>query len=142
MKVKALVFGTGGYFTKNEQALKEDYEIVAYVDNYKCGHVNDDGKMVINPNQIKEFEGKYSVLIIMLEKVAFNMEITKQLIADGDIGADKIKIGLAQYDFHNEFHISVLEDGRWDILLPEISIIVNSEMEFWDLYCTSMRFTV
>lgn len=134
MKAKALVFGTGGYFRKNEQALKEDYEIVTYVDNYKCGQVNDDGKVVINPNQIKEFEGKYSVLIIMLEKVAFNMEITKQLILDENIEANKIKIGLEQFDFNNEFHISVLEDGRWNILLPKFSIIVNSEMEFWDLY--------
>lgn len=134
MKEKVIVFGVGSYFRRYEQELKKDYEVVAYVDNYKYGKLNNDGKDIIMPNQIKEYEGKYRNLIIMLEKVALNMEVAKQLVLSKSISASKIKIGLAQFDFYNELNIAVLEDGRWDIQFSNVSIIVCSEMEFWDLY--------
>lgn len=133
MKEKVLVFGIGGYFHKNEKALKEDYDIVAYVDNYKYRKITYDEKVIIKQNQIEAFEGNYDVLMIMLEKVAQNMAIAKQLLLDGVVEAERIRIGLTRYDFHNEFNIVVLEDGRWDIQFSDISIIVSSEMEFWDL---------
>ena len=86
------------------------------------------------PDQIKKYEGRYHNLIIMLEKVALNMEVAKWLVLSKFISASKIKIGLVQYDFHNEINIEVLADGRWDIQFSNVSIIVCSEMEFWDLY--------
>lgn len=132
MKEKILVFGTGGYFRRYEEALKRDYRIVAYVDNYKYGQ-SDDRKEIIKPDEIKNFEGKYDALVVMLEKVALNMAVTKQLVLNQDVEAGKIRIGLAQYDFHNEFNIAVLDDGRWDIQFADVSVIVSSEMEFWDL---------
>lgn len=134
MKKKVLVFGTGGYFRRYEKALKTDCEIVAYVDNYKYGKLNSDGKDIVLPKQIKEYEGMYQILVIMLERIALNISVARQLVLSKAIQADKIKIGLVQYDFHNEFDIAVLGDGRWDIQFANASIIVNSEMEFWDLY--------
>lgn len=122
----------GGYFKRNEKDLKEEYDIIGYVDNYKYGEFYD-GKEIIKPDQIKSLEGKYSALIIMLEKVALNMTVTKQLVSNGFVDSDKIKIGLERYDFYNEFNIGVTEDGRWDIQFADASIIVSSEMEFWDL---------
>lgn len=132
MKRNILIFGTGGYLKKNEKALRKQYEIIGYIDNYKFGKFYED-KRIIKPDQIRDFEGRYDAIFIMLEKVALNMEVAKQLLFHGFVDAYKIKIGLEQYEFHNEFQIAVLEDGRWDIQFPEASIIVTSEMEFWDL---------
>lgn len=134
MKKKVLVFGTGGYLRRYEEALRAEYEIVAYVDNYKYGKLHNDGKDIISPEQIKEYEGMYQILIIMLEEIALNMSITKQLVLSKAIRADKIRIGLVQFVYHNEFNIAVLEDGRWDMQISGVSIVVNSVMEFADLY--------
>ncbi len=129
---KILVFGIGGYFRKNEKAIKEEYEVIGYIDNYKNGEFYE-GKVIIKPEQIREYEEKYDEIVIMLEKVSLNMEVVRQLLYHQFADADKIKIGLAKYDFQNEFQIAVLEDGRWDIQFSDASIIVTSEMEFWDL---------
>lgn len=134
MKEKVLIFGTGGYLRKHEEALKEDYEIAAYVDNYTYVECNYDGKEIIKPDRMKEYDGRFDSLIVMLEKVSLNMAVVRQLLLDKHIEADKVIIGLTKYDFHNEFNISVLQDGRWDIQFSDASVIVSSEMEFWDLY--------
>lgn len=134
MKSKALILGTGGYLRRWEEALKAEYEVIAYVDNYRWGQTYNDGKAIVKPSQIKEYEGMYSVLVIMLEKVALNMSVAKQLLLDRHIEADKIRIGLSRYKFQDEFQIAVMDDGKWEIQFADASILVSSEMEFWDLY--------
>jgi hypothetical protein len=123
-----IVFGRGTYYQHKKKTIKDQYKIVAYLDNsikeYNT-EVREDGVIVIPPDKIKE----YPDVPILLASVHFP-EMWKQLM-ELDINPDRIIFGIDIQPYFNEVE-KKLQEWKYAIKALGDCITLENESEHFE----------
>lgn len=126
-KEKIIVYGIGNFYQQKEQALNEQYDIIAYLDRKKEGYYAN--KKIISLQDISQYT--YDKIIIMINSMNECIKVIKYLIVYCDISSDKILLG--QDCFHVYYYldkISVADDGNIILTSGNIRLKIKTEDEF------------
>lgn len=82
LREKVLVYGLGNFYLQNEKAINEKYNLLAFIDKYKCKHDKwYAGKRIISMNEIGEYN--YDRIIVTVWSIAECRSIVRELINYG-----------------------------------------------------------
>lgn len=117
-KEKAIVYGLGNFFSRNEKNINENYYIDAFIDNGKKGYYA--GKRIVKAKDAGKIVGNDAILI-MIQDINECMKAVRELVCQYGIDAGRIKLGCQYYGSYKDFieTIRVLEDGRWEVILRQ-----------------------
>lgn len=90
---KAVVYGVGNFFLKNERQVNEEYHIEMFIDRYKKGYFA--GKRIIGPNAIED--SGFERLLIMVQDEAESLRIAHDMTEKYGIPERKIEFGFMKY---------------------------------------------
>lgn len=88
-KEKALVYGLGNFFHRNEKSINEKYYIDVFIDNGKKGYYA--GKRIVKANDVSGLTGNDTILI-MIQDINECMKAAKDLVCKYGIDNDRIKM--------------------------------------------------
>ena len=124
---KVLVYGVGYFFENHEEQLRENYEIVGYVD--RSGNFR--GQEI--PVHINEFKGEYDAIVIMVSKISICFEITAQFLKS-NIPCDQILLGCSLWGEYSLYDsIKVLANGKYLLEKDALKVQVSTEDEFMNV---------
>ena len=112
-KKNILVYGLGKFFLQNEQKVNIEYNIEAFIDQYKKGWFA--GKRIIKMNEIKNYQ--YDKILIMVKNSQECINIVHKLM-DQSIDYTKLIIGIGCYDHYVKCFddIEIMSNGEIRLL--------------------------
>lgn len=130
---RALVYGLGDFFLKNEKQVNHDFYIMEFIDGYKKGYFA--GRNIIKPEEIGQYS--YDKILIMIQDVQTCIDVARKLLAY-NVDAEKIVLGISMYGNYSKYfdRIGILANGeiQLHVNVPvcgrEILLNVRSKDEF------------
>lgn len=131
-KKNVLIYGLGNYYSWNETAVEEMYNVIAYIDRMKQGGEHR-GKKIVYLNAVKDFE--YNKIVIMIQDIQECIHITKEMLRNG-IHADDIILGRSIFGEYSKTidEMKVLTNGNLLVRFGKASVAVKSNDEFNNVY--------
>ena len=124
---KVLVYGVGCFFENHEEQLKEEYDIVGYVD--RSGSLR--GQEI--PVHVSDFQGEYDQIVVMVTKISSCFEITAELL-NAPIPCEQILLGCSLWGEYALYDaIKVMPNGKYLLVKDDLNIQVGTEDEFMNV---------
>lgn len=134
-KENVLVYGMGNYFCKYEREINDNYNIAAFIDQYKKGWYA--GRKVFHLGEVMCDVNAcgYDRIIIMVQSIQECIKIVKEMVHNG-IDYKTIILGHSLYGIYSRTvnQISIMNDGRFCVTFGSVSIKIESEDEFHNVY--------
>lgn len=126
MKNDILVYCVGGFFNRYKAFIRDDYNIVGYIDARFASEFNHNNEY----SRIEDVICAYDRILVMTERPSVIYQVLRNLKQSG-VSAEKIFLGISYYGgVAKYFSFSVLSDYSVAVIDANETRIANSEINF------------